>query len=57
MARTGRPRQLDMRCVLNALLYLVVGGVQWRMLPREYPHWQSVYYYFRQWRREMRKLL
>ncbi len=50
VSSTGRPRQLDMRCVLNALLYLVVGGVQWRMLPREYPAWQSVYYYFRQWR-------
>jgi putative transposase len=49
-ATTGRPRQLDMRLVLNGMLYIVVGGVQWRMLPREYPHFQSVYYYFRKWR-------
>ena len=48
----GRPRQLDMRQVLNALLYLVVTGVQWRLLPQEYPAWQSVYYYFRRWRDE-----
>jgi transposase len=29
----GRPRELDMRLVLNAILYVVVGGIQWRMLP------------------------
>ncbi len=39
-----------MRQVVNAILYVVVGGIQWRMLPREYPKWQSVYYYFRVWR-------
>lgn len=47
----GRPRKLDMRQVLNAIFYVVVGGIPWRMLPREYPKWQSVYHYFRQWRR------
>jgi putative transposase len=46
----GRPRTLDMRQVVNAILYLVVGGIQWRMLPREYPTWKSVYHYFRTWR-------
>ncbi|MFZ2486854.1 MAG: IS5 family transposase [Anaerolineae bacterium] len=46
----GRPRSLDMREVINGILYVVVGGIQWRMLPKEYPKWQSVYYYFRQWR-------
>jgi putative transposase len=45
----GRPRKLDMRQVINAIFYLVVGGIQWRMLPREYPNWKSVYHYFRQW--------
>jgi putative transposase len=48
----GRPRSLDMRQVLNALLYMVVSGVQWRMLPHEYPNWKSVYHYFRQWRKD-----
>ena len=47
----GRPRELDMRQVVNAILYLVVGGIQWRMMPKEYPKWQSVYYYFRKWRK------
>ena len=48
----GRPRSLDMRQVVNAILYVVVGGIQWRMLPREYPAWQSVYGYFRAWRND-----
>jgi putative transposase len=46
----GRPRSLDMRQVINSILYVTVGGIQWRMLPKEYPKWQSVYTYFRQWR-------
>ena len=46
----GRPRTLEMRAVINGILYIVVSGCQWRMLPREYPAWQSVYTYFRQWR-------
>ena len=48
----GRPRSLDMYLVVNAILYVVVGGIQWRMLPREYPKWQSVYSYFRDWKRD-----
>lgn len=48
----GRPRSLEMRAVINAIVYLVVSGCQWRMLPREYPGWQSVYYYFRQWSKD-----
>ena len=47
----GRPRSLDMRQIVNATLYVVVGGIQWRMLPKEYPKWQSVYSYFRDWKR------
>lgn len=48
----GRPRSLEMRQVINAILYIVVGGIQWRMLPKEYPKWQSVYTYFRDWRND-----
>lgn len=47
----GRPRSLDMRKVVNAILYVVVGGIQWRMLPKQYPKWSSVYCYFRGWKR------
>jgi len=48
----GRPRSLDMQAVINAIMYIVVGGVQWRMLPKDYPNWKSVYHYFRAWRDE-----
>src|ERR671929_1179395 len=46
----GRPRSLDMRQVINAIVYILVSGAQWRMLPKDYPKWQSVYHYFRIWR-------
>jgi putative transposase len=46
----GRHRELDMRAVVNALFYVVDGGIKWRMLPHEYPKWPSVYWYFSQWR-------
>lgn len=46
----GRKRSVDLREVFNALCYLARSGCQWRMLPKEYPAWQTVYYYFRRWR-------
>ena len=46
----GRHRELDMRAVVNAIFYVVDGGIKWRMLPHEYPKWPSVYWYFSQWR-------
>lgn len=48
----GRPRTLAMRMVVNAIFYLVTNGIQWRMLPREYPNWKSGYHYFWQWRND-----
>src|SRR2546425_13212587 len=39
-----------MRAVVNAIFYVVEGGIKWRMLPQEYPKWPSVYWYFSQWR-------
>ena len=50
-ARTGRPR-LDLREVFNAVCYVLKGGIQWRLLPREFPKWQSVYTHFGRWRRD-----
>jgi len=46
----GRRRSTDMRLVVNAIFYLTRSGIAWRYLPREYPPWQTVYRYFRQWR-------
>jgi transposase len=47
---TNRKRKHDLRLVFNAVLYVVKSGCQWRMLPKEYPLWQVVYYYFNQWK-------
>jgi putative transposase len=50
-ARTGgRPRTTDIRGVLNAIFYLLRTGCQWRLLPREFPAWGTVYHYFRTWK-------
>jgi len=45
----SRPRELSMRQVLNAILYVLKTGCQWRQLPREFPVWSAVYYYFYNW--------
>ena len=45
----GRPRRVDMRQVCNAIFYIDRTGCQWRMLPREYPNWKTVYWYFTRW--------
>ena len=45
----GRPRKANLREVLNALLYLVRAGCQWRMIPHEFPPWKTCYNYFRAW--------
>lgn len=37
---------------MNALLYIAKSGIQWRMLPKEFAPWESVYYYFRKWKRD-----
>lgn len=50
----GRPRSVDLRRILNGLLYLVRSGCAWRYLPRDYGPWSTVYHYFRCWRNEGR---
>jgi putative transposase len=40
-----------LRRVLNAILYVLKGGGQWRMLPGDFPPWQTVYHHFRSWAR------
>lgn len=46
----GRPRTTDLRAVVNAIFYLLRTGCQWRLLPREFPAWGTVYHYFRAWK-------
>jgi putative transposase len=45
----GRPLELALRAILNAILYVVRTGCQWRSLPKDYPKWSSIYYHFRKW--------
>lgn len=46
----GRPRTTDVRAVLDAIIYLLRTGCQWRQLPYDFPPWPTVYGYFRDWR-------
>lgn len=55
----GRKREVDMWEVLNAIFYVLVEGVRWRCLrratptlPGDFPVWQTVYNYFRKWRKD-----
>ena len=48
----GRPAKYARREVVNAILYLVRSGCQWRMLPHEFPPWKSVYGYFAAWKKD-----
>ncbi len=47
--QTGRPRTVDLREVVNALLYLNKTGCPWRYLPKDFPHYCTVSYYHHKW--------
>ena len=49
--RGGRPRDTDMREVINAIFYVLRTGCAWRLLAHEFPPWQTVYGYFQRWRK------
>ena len=49
---TGRPREVDFRQIVNAILYLVFTGCQWRFIPNDYPNWRTVYGYFQIWKND-----
>jgi putative transposase len=46
----GAPRTVCRRAVVNAILYVLRSGCAWRLLPREFPKWKTVYGIFRSWR-------
>jgi putative transposase len=48
----GRPRAHPLREIVDALRYVLRGGIAWRALPHDYPPWQTVYHYFRAWGRD-----
>ena len=45
----GRPRKWELWLIVNAILYVTRTGCQWRMLPKTFPPWQTVYGYFWRW--------
>src|SRR3712207_1234823 len=45
----GSPREVCMRCVMNALFYIDRTGCQWNLLPKGFPNYGAVYY-IRKWR-------
>jgi len=48
--RLGRPRKVDLRRVMEAILFIVSTGCQWRSLPKEFPPYSTVQSYFYSWR-------
>jgi len=47
--KRGRPVQVDRRDLVNAIFYVVRSGGAWRLLPKDFGPWQTVYGYFRVW--------
>ena len=47
--KRGRPVEHERRAVVNAVFYVVRSGCAWRLLPSDFPPWQTVYGYFRTW--------
>jgi putative transposase len=47
--RVGKPHVVNLKFIFNAILYLLHTGCQWRYLPKSFPNWNTVYYYFSKW--------
>jgi putative transposase len=48
----GRPRTYPLREILNGMLYVLRGGIAWRMMPSDLPPWSTVYGQFRKWKND-----
>src|SRR5215203_2763236 len=48
--KQGRPKIHSTREILNAIFYVLKSGCAWRLLPRDFPPWETVYWWFRRWR-------
>jgi putative transposase len=49
-SRMGRPRKVSLRAIIDAILYILATGCQWRALPKDFPPFTTVQYYFYNWR-------
>jgi putative transposase len=47
--KRGRPKTHSSREILNAIFYVLKSGCAWRLLPRDFPPWETVYWWFRRW--------
>ena len=47
----GRPREVDIREIVNAVFYILKAGCEWRLLPHDFPQWKLVYHYFSEWKK------
>jgi putative transposase len=52
-SKKGRPVGVDLREVVNAIRYMARSGGGWRMLPKDFPPWQTVYWWFRRFVRRL----
>ena len=48
--RLGRPRETNLRAIVDAILYIAGTGCQWRLLPKDFPPFTTVQGYFYDWR-------
>lgn len=48
--RVGRPREVCLRVIMDAILYILATGCQWRALPKDFPPFTTVQHYFYDWR-------
>lgn len=48
----GRPPKYTRRAILEAVVYAVRQGCTWRALPAEFPHWNTVFWYFQEWQKD-----
>jgi putative transposase len=44
--RIGRPSKWELRVIMDAILYILATGCQWRALPKDFPPYSTVQYYF-----------
>ncbi len=51
--QAGHPQVIELRCIVDAVFYLLRTGCQWRALPREFPPWPTVFYHYAKWRTQV----
>ncbi|AWK15649.1 transposase [Candidatus Fukatsuia symbiotica] len=47
--KRGRKSKHDKKTIVDAILYVVKSGCQWRMMPKDFPPWKTVYDHFSRW--------